>query len=383
VRLNALVLTAFLLGSGVAVAKQTPSIEFATAPTPVIMGQNVTFTAILTTSSGVPITGDVLLRTYLLNETLAVTTISSGVATWTLAFPFRNSFVDGYSLYAHYAGDANFYEAKSALISVIAYKPLSYGVRGDFNGDGQADLLWRGDPPFPRTKAWLMTGSVPTGQTISFGGPAEGWTIMSTADFNGDGTPDLLEYYPNSNAVVLELMNGGIPIAPIGIISSGASTVWQMVGVADFNRDGKQDIVWHNSATLQNVVWLMNGANYLGELALPYISADWSIIGIADLDRDGHPDLVLQSASTFRNVIWLMNGVSYLSEARLPSGSSNVWKLSAIADYNSDGKLDLVWRNASNHRTVIWLLDGTNYLSEREITVPEVTDPSWHLVGPR
>jgi murein DD-endopeptidase MepM/ murein hydrolase activator NlpD len=44
------------------------------------------------------------------------------------------------------------------------------------------------------------------------------------------------------------------------------------MGAADFNNDGKSDIMWRNFAGGQNTVWLMNGSNYIGDLDIPDVS---------------------------------------------------------------------------------------------------------------
>jgi hypothetical protein len=33
--------------------------------------------------------------------------------------------------------------------------------------------------------------------------------------------------------------------------------------VADFNRDGKPDVLWRNGVTGQNIVWYLNNATYV------------------------------------------------------------------------------------------------------------------------
>ncbi|NJL09937.1 MAG: hypothetical protein HC908_06420, partial [Calothrix sp. SM1_7_51] len=34
---------------------------------------------------------------------------------------------------------------------------------------------------------------------------------------------------------------------------------WKMITAADFNGDGKDDILWRNSRTGENAVWFMDG----------------------------------------------------------------------------------------------------------------------------
>ncbi len=48
---------------------------------------------------------------------------------------------------------------------------------------------------------------------------------------------------------------------------------------ADFNANGKPDLVWRNYSTGQNVVWIMNGATYLYNAALPSVAdTNWQLV---------------------------------------------------------------------------------------------------------
>jgi hypothetical protein len=42
------------------------------------------------------------------------------------------------------------------------------------------------------------------------------------------------------------------------------STAWQVRQLADFNGDGKADILWRETASGSSYLWLMNGATAVG-----------------------------------------------------------------------------------------------------------------------
>jgi hypothetical protein len=60
---------------------------------------------------------------------------------------------------------------------------------GDFNGDGNSDILWRDTSG--NVAIWLMNGSQVM-QSRVVGNRPNNWTIVGTADFNGDGKSDIL-----------------------------------------------------------------------------------------------------------------------------------------------------------------------------------------------
>jgi hypothetical protein len=63
-------------------------------------------------------------------------------------------------------------------------------------------------------------------------------------------------------------------------LSVVADTSWQMVGTADFNGDGKTDILWRHQVAGVNAVWLMNGVARTTTALLSTVpDANWRIVG--------------------------------------------------------------------------------------------------------
>ena len=73
---------------------------------------------------------------------------------------------------------------------------------------------------------------------------------LVTADFNGDGKPDLATANSGSNNVTVLLGNGsgGFSAAPSSPFATGASP--QSIAVGDFNGDGKPDLAIANSGSM-------------------------------------------------------------------------------------------------------------------------------------
>ncbi len=54
---------------------------------------------------------------------------------------------------------------------------------------------------------------------------------------------------------------------------------WKMVGAADFNSDGKPDLLWRNTANGQNAVWYMDGTTRTGSGFLPQLAdQNWMMV---------------------------------------------------------------------------------------------------------
>src|SRR2546422_1001633 len=69
--------------------------------------------------------------------------------------------------------------------------------------------------------------------------------------------------------------------------------------VYDFSGSGKSDILWRNSSTGQNVLWLMNGATVASAPALATVAdLNWTIAGARDFNGDGKADILWRNKST-------------------------------------------------------------------------------------
>jgi FG-GAP-like repeat len=76
-----------------------------------------------------------------------------------------------------------------------------------------------------------------------------------------------------------------------------------LVGVADFNIDGKPDYLLSNLSTRQSAIWYLSGTTYAGGAYGPAITAGYNLIGAADFNGDGKPDYLLYNPSTQRTAI--------------------------------------------------------------------------------
>ena len=128
------------------------------------------------------------------------------------------------------------------------------------------------------------------------------WKIVGMGDFNNDGQPDILWQNQATGSLSAWLMNG-TSLASLATVTPGvvSDTNWKIVGISDFNSDGKPDILWQHQTTGALSVWLMNGTS-LASLATvtPGVVSDtnWKIVGIGDFNGDGKPDILWQHQTT-------------------------------------------------------------------------------------
>ena len=151
----------------------------------------------------------------------------------------------------------------TGTVSAAQGRQASWQVRGiaDLNGDGHNDLVWH-NPQTGELYVWFMNGTTPTsGASLSPDRFADTrWRLLGLDDFNGDGQADLLWQHRGTGDLYVWLMNGTQAVsAKYPTPSRFADRKWQFVRVSDFNGDGEPDFLWQHATSGDLYVWYMNG----------------------------------------------------------------------------------------------------------------------------
>ncbi len=313
---------------------------------------DVFVTVLKTNGSG---TGSLLYSTYLGSD---MTDVGYGIA----VDRARNAYVTGstdsvtFPTVNQYQTDRIGGDAFVSKFRLALYVPAP--LRADFNGDGSSDILWQNNSTGART-IWLMNGTA-FSSSVSLGIVVTSWKIVGSSDFNGDGQSDILWQNNLSGARTIWLMNGTTfsSNVPLGSVS----TSWDIVGAADFNSDGKPDILWQNSVTGARVIWLMNGTVFSSSVSLGTVATSWNIVGSGDFNGDSQTDILWQNNLSGARVIWLMNGTVFNSSVSLGTVATS-WDIGGAGDFNGDDKPDILWQNSVTGARTIWLMNGTVFSS--------------------
>ncbi len=213
----------------------------------------------------------------------------------------------------------------------------------DFNGDGNADLLLQNEEGF--LAAWFMRGE----------------DVVNASSFNPNTTKD-----PNL----------------------------RLVGVGDFNRDLKPDLLFQHGAGPEEgrlVVWLMEGMllSELSDVVEGPVEVGWTAVGVGDYNFDGWPDIIGQRtdgvmSAKFCHGTTVIGKAKFQPEAPL-TGTGQIdlaWRLVANADVNNDGRMDLVFQREGgfSRPLAVWTMNGLN-LVKASLLQPSDPGAGWSLAG--
>jgi hypothetical protein len=201
----------------------------------------------------------------------------------------------------------------------------------------------------------------------SFQGPGGGVPLVAAGDLNGDGIPDIVAATFSGVRVLLGNGDGTFRNAGDIVLPIGENTDRSSIVVADFNGDGKQDlVVASNTEGLPEPVFELRG-NGDGTFQSPVNLFSGTFVVAGDINNDGAQDLVDLNSSgqaelrlgngdgTFQNPVPFAPGLPL-----------------EVADVNGDGIPDLVFATPTGISERLGNGDGT-FQDPVNVTLPANT----------
>lgn len=214
----------------------------------------------------------------------------------------------------------------------------------DLNRDGRTDLISLNSAATTKPiSTWLQRSGGGFGSRRDYSAYGTEWRGLAVGDLNGDKRPDVAVLsYLDDVSVRLTKRNG--TLGRRTVVRNPGGGGWFDLAMADFNRDGKGDLVAGDMGSNALHVRLGKGnGRFKGDHEIPLAGAEPGALVTGDFNRDRKADIGIASYSPAR-VVTLPgkgNGKFGPESAPYPAASQGFWI--GAARLNADKGPDLVF----------------------------------------
>lgn len=186
-------------------------------------------------------------------------------------------------------------------------------------------------------------------------------SVVAAGDVNGDGRSDVLAdstawtgtEWAYGVSLYAQQADGTLA-APAALVQLPGNCSIRSMRVADFDRDGRQDLLIAASAPCGVMLWRQTtgGQQVLDRVIDPVVG----LLAVPDVDRDGRPDVVIASTTTVKVWLNLSTGWVLNDTVTVPASPNQL----AVGDVNGDGRPDLAVSSIERSEAVALMLQGAD-----------------------
>jgi hypothetical protein len=273
----------------------------------------------------------------------------------------------------------------AAQYILVPNTPYAMAV-GDVNGDGIPDLVsissFNGVGGTTTVSLLLGEGQgnfqAPTVQQTFFGiYPANAYL----ADLDGDGNLDLVlavQSATSTGGTLIWLKNTGGAFAP-PVTLTAYPGYYQEFSVADFNGDGKPDILYVATDTTLHILLNQGNGNFTDMAAgsLSGLSGTLVYATVVDFNLDGIPDLIVQNQQGSAGILYSLAGIGNGSFTQVASLNTPAPIPLATGDFDNDGFPDLAGPSGLEPSEILYFFGN----GHGNFTMQQVVGPEGNLVA--
>jgi subtilisin-like proprotein convertase family protein len=192
----------------------------------------------------------------------------------------------------------------------------------------------------------------------------DGNSNLVSGDFNGDGNLDLVSVNPDKNSVSTQMGSGDG-----NFYKDVRTALWSQpfsASIGDFNGDGYDDLAATQESTSLIAVMLGGplGLNSSVYYSAPYLSRH---LTVSDIDNDGKQDIITASLSGTINILKGVGDGTFSLNSSLTVGSQANLRQLAVVDTNLDGFKDIIVADWNANELIV-LLGGSTGAFESQVT---------------
>lgn len=266
------------------------------------------------------------------------------------------------------AGATGAFSFQSTQVTTVDYGFVSDVAFADFDGDGIVDIVASStgiDPRVGTGRALVLRNTTAPGAgapvlavaaQLPVGPAGTMPRSVAAADFNGDGRADIAIDSTGVSILLNTTAAGdGVPSFAPAVNFRGVTSANE-IAVADFNRDGRPDLVTANSNGWTGFTWSVlrnlttKGATTPSFKRTEFLGGANYSVATGDVDGDGFPDVVLTdlagtptnggTVELHRNLGVTQGDPSFSTITQTNAGDEP--HTVSLGDFNQDGWLDWV-----------------------------------------
>jgi hypothetical protein len=168
---------------------------------------------------------------------------------------------------------------------------------------------------------------------------------------------------------------------------------------ADFDGDGKADLLFMNKTTRFLSVWFMNGSTFVRSRFITAsrspiaVDPNWKVVGVGKFDASNTNRLAIvwqnTNPTTRQLAVWYLKDYATnitdkteLDTTSLIPNNSNPylpaeWSAMAVGDFDGNGKSDIAFRHDTAGLAAIWLMNGLTITANTSF----INNINWRITG--